>query len=246
MATVPSPTVCRTDALWRALVSLRVEPEGAEITFTAKLAHEQGWRRARAEAVFEEYRRFLYLAATAREPVSPSEAIDRCWHLHLTYSRHYWDVLCGTILQRPLHHDPSLGGPAEDARHAEQYRRTLDAYRAAFGEEPPAAIWDAPQPARVGRGAALSAAAGASLLVAACTALAAADSADDDIGSWFPFIFIAVVFVIVVIGIRSAARGRGGRRTGSDGGCGSGCGSDSDSGSDGGSSCGSSCGGGGD
>jgi len=137
-------STARGTELWQRIDEMRIEPPGAAITFTAKLARGNGWDRQLAEAVVQEYRRFLYLAATADGPVSPSQAVDKAWHLHLTFSRHYWDVLCGEILQRPLHHDPSLGGAAEDARHEHQYARTLNLYRDTFGQEPPPAIWPVP------------------------------------------------------------------------------------------------------
>jgi len=243
----------RADPLWLQLATMRVEAEGAAVTFTDKLAREQGWSRARAEAVCEEYRRFLYLAATSPDPVSPSETIDRCWHLHLTYSRHYWEVLCGAILKRPLHHDPSAGGAAEDARHADQYRRTLDAYRATFFVEPPASVWgpSADSRAQTGRRAAtIAGAVGATLLLAACTA------SGEGGWIWFPVVVVGALVLIVVAGVRSASTPSGRkRRTGGEGGGGGGdcgsssCGNDSDSNSssDGGSSCGGGgCGGGGD
>ncbi len=44
--------------------------------------------------MFDEYRRFAFLAATAGHPVTPSDAVDQAWHLHLTYSRDYWDRFC--------------------------------------------------------------------------------------------------------------------------------------------------------
>lgn len=130
----------RASSLWRSLEMMRIEPAGAVLTFTGKLAGENGWSHARAQAVVEEYRRFLYLAAVVG-PVTPSEDVDQAWHLHLTCSRHYWDQLCGVILGRPLHHDPTTGGPAEARRFAAQYAATLRRYREIFGAAPPADIW---------------------------------------------------------------------------------------------------------
>ena len=242
------------DRLWQALAAMRIEAEGAAITFAAKLARDTGWTQARAAAVIEEYRRFLYLAATEREPVSPSEAVDRAWHLHLTYSRHYWEMLCGGILGRPLHHDPNPGGAAEDARHADQYARTLDVYERVFESPAPASVWPRPvseasHDAGTGRRRiALAAAAGGSLLVAACSAVAGGGGG----GDWFfPLAvvgFLIVFFGVVIVAAVSGSKGNR-SRDGSDCGGGGSCSSDSsyDSGSSdsGGSSCGSSCGGGG-
>jgi uncharacterized protein (TIGR04222 family) len=110
-------------------------------SFSRRLAGEQGWPPTITARVLEEYRRFLFLAAVASEPVCPSEAVDAAWHLHLIFTCSYWHELCGKVLGRPLHHDASVGGPAEGARHRKMYRRTLEAYREWFGEEPPADLW---------------------------------------------------------------------------------------------------------
>jgi uncharacterized protein (TIGR04222 family) len=50
------------------------------------------------------------------------------------------------VLGKPLHHNPTRGGPSELARHIEQYERTLVTYAECFGHAPPADIW---QPADV-------------------------------------------------------------------------------------------------
>jgi hypothetical protein len=136
-------------SLWARLEAMQVDPPDASTTFAERLARENGWSLALAEAVIAEYRRFLYLAARAGHPVSPSAAVDKAWHLHLTYTRHYWDVLCGELLGFELHHDPTLGGAREAAKHADWYRRTLQSYRAAFGDAPPAAIWPGGKAPRV-------------------------------------------------------------------------------------------------
>jgi hypothetical protein len=141
-------TGCRGEAeqesrLWRDLQAMQIEPEGAALTFAARLARENGWSRGFAEQVFAEYKKFLYLAATAEAPVTPSEEVDEAWHLHLVYTRHYWDQLCGQLLKRPLHHGPTAGGGAEQARYRRQYEETLQRYREVFGTEPPPHIWPA-------------------------------------------------------------------------------------------------------
>jgi hypothetical protein len=114
---------------------------GVVFPFSARLARENGWTRAEALRVMEEYRRFVYLAMTAGHPVTPSVAVDQAWHLHLTYTRSYWDDLCGRVLGRPLHHGPTTGGVAEASKFNDYYSRTLDSYRDAFGQEPPADVW---------------------------------------------------------------------------------------------------------
>jgi hypothetical protein len=136
---LPAPT--RDHPVWIALTRHRIGPVGAALSFEARLARENGWTPAHAARVVEEYRRFCFLAATAPHPVTPSDAVDQAWHLHLTYSRDYWERFCPDVLGRPFHHGPTAGGAAEDQRFFAQYADTLHAYQAAFGRAPPADLW---------------------------------------------------------------------------------------------------------
>lgn len=126
------------------LQSFALDEPGAVFPFTARLAAEKRWTRAFARRVAAEYLRFVYLAATAGHPVTPSAAVDAAWHLHLTYTRSYWDGLCAQVLPGPLHHEPTRGGAAETAKLSAQYARTLARYREAFGHEPPPDVWPRP------------------------------------------------------------------------------------------------------
>lgn len=109
--------------------------------FSAKLAKENGWSSDHARRVVAEYKRFAFLAMTADHVVAPSDQVDQAWHLHITYTRSYWEEFCGRVLGRPLHHEPSKGGRPEEHKYRDLYVRTLESYRRAFGEEPPADIW---------------------------------------------------------------------------------------------------------
>jgi hypothetical protein len=127
--------------LYDRLVRFPIDDGEPAQRFEDRLAEEQRWSSDFARRTTAEYRRFLLLAATAAEPVTPSQIIDEAWHLHLTYTRSYWDRLCGEVLGKPLHHDPARGGPDEATKFRHQYDRTLAAYRTVFGEEPPADVW---------------------------------------------------------------------------------------------------------
>lgn len=128
-------------ALWRRIADHEIGPPDASLAFAARLARENRWEAAHAERVIGEYRRFCYLAVTAGHPVTPSDAVDQAWHLHLTYSRDYWEVFCPQVLGTNLHHGPTQGGDAEHQRYYRQYAATLAAYETIFGEIPPADIW---------------------------------------------------------------------------------------------------------
>jgi hypothetical protein len=223
----------KSDPLWAALADMRIGPDTSG--FTARLARENGWSPVHAEAVNAEYRRFLYLAARADTPATPSDDVDQAWHLHLLHSRHYWDELCARILRRPLHHDPA--GADEGVAMDRQYETTLAHYRATFGEEPPATIWpprltQGPrQPLRIdaarywlipklsaGRAAALGSGA---LLVAACSALAANAGASSG-GSPARGIVAAIALTAILAVVCRLLMAGGGRGSGGKG-AGSGC-----------------------
>lgn len=130
-----------TNELWQRLQQFDFDGGPSAFTFRDWLARDNGWTRAHASRVVEEYRRFLLLSTVAGHPVTPSEDVDQAWHLHLTYTRSYWDDLCRVVLPAPLHHGPTRGGGAEDAKFHDWYARTLDSYRRELGLEPPADIW---------------------------------------------------------------------------------------------------------
>lgn len=129
--------------LRRRIEAFEFDEPGTALTFARRLARENRWTVAHAHRVICEYRRFLFLAMTAGHPVTPSDAVDQAWHLHLTYTRSYWNRLCRDVLRRPLHHDPTRGGATESAKFEHWYERTRDSYTNAFGEAPPAEIWPA-------------------------------------------------------------------------------------------------------
>src|SRR5688572_7963740 len=127
--------------IWVALSHYSIGSQGAALTFSDRLARENGWSSDRAARVIEEYKRFCFLAATARHPVTPSDAVDQAWHLHLTYSRDYWERFCPTVLRCALHHEPSEGGAGERQLFFEQYAATLKSYEHAFGQRAPEDLW---------------------------------------------------------------------------------------------------------
>lgn len=131
--------------LYAQLIVLPLGRQSAALSFTGRLARENRWSMRQAARVVTEYRRFLYLAATAPSgsAVTPSSSVDQAWHLHLTYTRDYWDGLCAGLLGRPLHHQPTEGGADQSARFRRQYEETLVRYRTEFGEDAPADIWPA-------------------------------------------------------------------------------------------------------
>ena len=126
--------------LWRKLEAFDLDGE-AQLSFSRRLARDNGWTPEFARRVVGEYKRFVFLAATAGHPVTPSDEVDQAWHLHLVYTHSYWDEFCGEVLGFPLHHGPTKGGKAEGAKFGDWYEKTLESYQRAFGEEAPRDIW---------------------------------------------------------------------------------------------------------
>ena len=141
-AIVPADwTEARSD-LWRRIKSHAFERPDHALDFTSRLARDRGWSLAYARGAVAEYRRFCFLAMACGVPLTPSEEVDEVWHQHLTYSRDYWDAWCGRALGGPLHHDPTIGGPAAGAHYRARYAETLALYEAWFGAPDPA-YWPA-------------------------------------------------------------------------------------------------------
>jgi hypothetical protein len=213
----------RADPELRARIqAFSPDEPGVAFPFSARLAQENGWTREYALAVTREYLRFVYLAMTAGHPVTPSLAVDEAWHLHLTYTRSYWEEMCGRVLGRPLHHDPTRGGTAEEAKFASWYARTLATYHAAFGEEPPAEIWPRPQAEAAAPPTAPAARSGgfAIFAVALLAAVLTGAFVGPDAGGVFIVTIAVVVATFTVYVVREVGRtprlprARGGNRDG--------------------------------
>ncbi|MEM7779172.1 MAG: hypothetical protein AAF697_02130 [Pseudomonadota bacterium] len=139
------PDTALNSELWKRLDAHTIGPETATLSFAARLARENRWENSFTQRVIGEYKRFCYLAVTADEEVTPSDAVDQVWHLHLTYSRDYWGEFCPEILGEELHHGPTAGGAAESSRLYDQYAATLALYEDAFEQIAPPDIWPAVQ-----------------------------------------------------------------------------------------------------
>ena len=127
--------------LWPALSTFAIGSDPPH--FARRLASENGWSEAYADRVIEEYRRFLHLASLASFELTPSQAVDAVWHLHLEDETHYRDVLCAGLLGRDLRHLPGSGEAGEEERFRTQYRATIALYEKVFGS-PPGDIWPSP------------------------------------------------------------------------------------------------------
>ena len=126
--------------LWMRISTFQLDDETASLPFSKRLARENGWSRQFACRVVREYKKFCFIAITAKHGVTPSDDVDQAWHLHLLYTRSYWDGFCAHALGRPLHHGPTRGGNDESSKFRRWYGDTLRSYQQIFGP-PPGDIW---------------------------------------------------------------------------------------------------------
>ncbi|WP_343671515.1 hypothetical protein [Chitinophaga sp.] len=130
--------------LWEKIEQFPIDDGAATLPFSARLAKEQCWTAKFTQRAILEYKRFIFLCCVLDNGASPSKIVDEVWHLHLTYTRSYWEAFCRDTLGTDLHHIPSTGGHEEDNRHLEWYKATLTHYKTFFDSDPPDDIWPPP------------------------------------------------------------------------------------------------------
>ncbi|MEX3014461.1 hypothetical protein [Gymnodinialimonas hymeniacidonis] len=130
----------RNPELWARLSAFEFDKGPGSAPYSVKLARAEGWSAHFTARVIEEYRRFLYLTQVSDRQVTPSQIVDAAWHMHLTFTRDYWEDLCPNVIGKPVHHQPCAGEEVMP-RYRDQFAATKALYEAEFGEEPPADIW---------------------------------------------------------------------------------------------------------
>ncbi|MTI44686.1 hypothetical protein JM93_02556 [Roseibium hamelinense] len=129
--------------LWKRISDASPDLENVAFPFARRLARDNGWTENFAQRVILEYLRFAYLSRISHGVVTPSDEVDQAWHLHLTYTKHYWGPFAQALGSR-LHHTPTVGGPQQRAHFEAAYNATLALYRDEFGD-PPEDIWPSPE-----------------------------------------------------------------------------------------------------
>jgi hypothetical protein len=125
--------------LWQRIEAFDLGGPGDGFSFSARLAHENGWSPTQARAAIEQYKRFIYLVCVAESRLAPSAAVDQVWQLHLADARSYWTDLCEGTLGRPIHYDLMDGSRAYHLLDA--YADTRALYASEFECDPPAEFW---------------------------------------------------------------------------------------------------------
>lgn len=97
----------------------------------ARIMKSEDCDKARAESIFQDTLRFLYICGTADGQWGPTQTIDTGWHEFLMFTRDYTDF-CQENFGRFIHHVPNRIGSKPDR---ERPRRTLIAAIQLFGKE---------------------------------------------------------------------------------------------------------------
>lgn len=127
--------------LWQKIESFELDEPGVAFKFSDRLARENGWTKAYAKRVIEEYKKFIFLCCISEQGITPSDPVDQAWHLHLTFTRSYWTDLCKNTLNREIHHNPTKGGKLEAVKFNSFYTSSHKLYADKFGMQPPADVW---------------------------------------------------------------------------------------------------------
>lgn len=93
--------------LWSTIRSFDIDGGPASLTFSKRLARENGWSVGYAERVVDEYRKFVFLCMASGHKCTPSDEVDQAWHLHMIYTESYWTRFCGEVLPRSLTMSPN-------------------------------------------------------------------------------------------------------------------------------------------
>lgn len=124
--------------LWKKVVVFSFDNPNDEYGFSTRLALENHWTLYFTQSAMLEYKKFMFLAATNNEMVSPSEIVDIVWHQHLIFTNSYSDF-CNLVGKR-IEHIPSTHNRSEFDKFQIAKERTKELYELNFGSQP-AEIW---------------------------------------------------------------------------------------------------------
>ncbi|MFH6991383.1 hypothetical protein [Flavobacterium sp. FlaQc-48] len=125
--------------LWSEILKFDLDNPKNQYGFSTRLAFENNWTAYFTKTAILEYKKFMYLAATSSEMVSPSEIVDIVWHQHLIFTTSYSD-LC-VVLKKRIEHIPSTHNRAETEKFQRAKEITKQLYGQNFGDQPKE-IWE--------------------------------------------------------------------------------------------------------
>lgn len=127
--------------LWLKIKAFELDDPAASLSFSDRLARENGWTIEYSLRSIEEYKKFIFLLLITQHPLTPSDQVDQVWHLHLLYTESYWVDFCEHTLGRKIHHGPTKGGDSEKSKYTDWYEKTKEVYRTTFNYDAPKDFW---------------------------------------------------------------------------------------------------------
>jgi len=127
--------------LWNEIKSFELDEPEISLSFTDRLARENGWSIEYSTRAILEYKKFIFLLTITTHPLTPSDQVDQVWHLHLLYTHSYWEDFCEKVIKRKIHHGPTKGGETEKTKYTNWYEKTKQLYLETFKTETPKDIW---------------------------------------------------------------------------------------------------------
>ncbi|MBU3011054.1 hypothetical protein KO506_06545 [Polaribacter vadi] len=131
----------KNEKLWIKIKNFNLDDESSDFPFSKRLARDNNWEIKFALKSILEYKKFIYLCCVSNKQITPSDAVDQVWHLHLTYTKSYWKTFCNETLGKEIHHNPTKGGTNEREKFSDCYDSTFEIYKSEFKETPPNSIW---------------------------------------------------------------------------------------------------------
>jgi hypothetical protein len=131
----------KNQRLWKKIEKFEIDESDSKFKFSDRLAKENSWTKGFSLDAILEYKKFIFLCVISDKPQTPSEQVDKVWHLHLLYTKSYWNDFCKNTLKYSVEHNPTEGGDNERGKFIEQYRKTLENYKVIFGTVPPSKFW---------------------------------------------------------------------------------------------------------
>ena len=128
--------------LWHRLEGYSFHERPLTVSLVDRLALETGHSLDVCYTLVEEYRRFMYLAGSSSDNLSPSPIVDMVWRMHTEDEEAYFEDFCPRILGRTIYR-PEGDGPPQSLQDDPDYLRTLEYYAQEFGR-PQVQYWPDP------------------------------------------------------------------------------------------------------
>lgn len=126
--------------LWEKIKDFEIDDPESSLSFSDRLARDNDWPIEFALRAINEYKKFIFLIVSSKDPKTPSDEVDQVWHFHLLYTRSYWVDFCKHTLGQEIHHGPTKGIEQQDDFRV-YYQETLKQYEIYFNVKPPIDIW---------------------------------------------------------------------------------------------------------